>query len=158
MSSLDPTQLIRAKRLGVAEGSAYALMVGMGETYFLACAVRLGASAIEIGWLVSLPLFLGALGPLSALAALSVLRRRKVWAVGAATLQATLLLVLAFVDRSGRLGVPALIAFACLHQIAGMSTGTAWSSWFGDAIPEAERGRYFAHRIRWVQTSTVVGL
>ncbi len=40
---------LRAMRLSALEGVAYALMVGFGETYFLADAVRLGATTLKQG-------------------------------------------------------------------------------------------------------------
>ena len=46
---LDQAQTERALRLSVGEGSAWALMVGLAETYFIADAVRLGASTLQGG-------------------------------------------------------------------------------------------------------------
>ncbi len=54
MSSLDARAVQRALRLSMAEGSAWACMVGLAETYFIATAVHLGASAAELGLTVAL--------------------------------------------------------------------------------------------------------
>ncbi len=158
MAQLDSPTLQRALRLCLIDGAVFALMVGMGETYFLANAVRLRATPIELGWMVTLPLCLGAIGPMLALAALRRLQRRKAWTVGSVLLQASVLLSIALLDHQGHLTVPILIAAASCYQIAGMSGGTAWSSWFGDLVPSEIRGRYFSRRNRWVQVSTLVGL
>ena len=49
----------RALRMSIWEGVVWALMVGLGETYFIADAVRLGASPLELGLIVTLPLGAG---------------------------------------------------------------------------------------------------
>lgn len=130
------------------------MMVGCGELYFVANAVRLGASALEVGLLVSLPLAIGAAGPLATLGALSRLRHRRSWTVAAALTQALVLLSLAGADWIGWLTVPLHILASCLYQICGMAAGTSWGSWYGDLVPEAVRGRFFALRSRVVQIAT----
>ena len=54
------------------EGAVYALMVGCGETYFLANAVRLGASPLQQGLVVTLPLCVGAGGAVLSIAMLAM--------------------------------------------------------------------------------------
>jgi len=145
-------------RLSIAEGSAYAWMVGLGETYVLADAIRLGASRLEQGLVVTLPLFLGALGPLLCLRLLARRKRRKGLAVGAIAAQAANLMLLAVADFLQRSSPALLIALAAVHQVTGQAVGTAWSSWFGDLVPDAVRGRYFARRNRFVYASIGGGM
>jgi len=145
-------------RLSLVEGLLYALMVGCGETYFLPNAIRLGASALEQGLLISMPLFLGALGSLAALRALSRLRGRKGLVVVACLLQGVLLLLLGEGCARGIVDPALLIASFCVHQVLGQAAGTAWSSWYGDLVPAEIRGRYFARRNRGVYLATFAGL
>jgi MFS family permease len=142
-------------RLSAIEGVFYALMVGFGETYFLADAIRLGASTLEQGLLVTLPLCTGALGSVAALALLARHSRRKAIVVAAVAVQLTVLLVLAF-----RPTVPPalLIAGVCLYHACGQAAGTAWSSWYGDLVPREVRGAYFSRRNRFVHLATCAGL
>jgi MFS family permease len=155
---LDRAAVGRAMRLSLLEGMAYALMVGAGEAYFLAYAIRLGAGALEQGLVVSLPLFTGAAGPLLSIGLLARLRRRKTLVVASTALQAATLFALAAAEASG-LGSPALlIAAASLYQVFGQTTGTGWASWYGDLVPQEERGRYFARRNRAVHAATCAGL
>ncbi|NCQ34092.1 hypothetical protein GW813_03220, partial [bacterium] len=70
MSTLEGPLLRRALRLSVAEGSAWALMVGLAESYFIAIAAFLGATPLQFGLVVALPLALGGLGPLTTIALL----------------------------------------------------------------------------------------
>ncbi len=153
-----PPPVARAMRLSVWEGVAYALMVGLGETYFVTDALRLQASPLQAALVVSLPLFVGALGPLAAVRMLAHLRHRRGLAVLTAACQALGLLALALSDALDFSTPEIVIAVACLHQAFGQATGTAWSSWFGDLVPAAVRGRYFAMRTLWVQFATCVGL
>jgi MFS family permease len=148
----------RAMRLSLLEAAFFALMVGCGETYFVACAVRLGASPLELGLVVGLPLALGAAGPVVALWLLSRHRRRRPLVAGAAAVQALSLVALAAADLAGDLDAGLLIAIACLYQMFALAAGTAWSSWYGDLVPVEERGRYFARRNRRVQVATLISV
>lgn len=145
-------------RLSRIDAVVYALMVGLGEAYFLADAVRLGAQPGEVALLVGLPLAVGAVGPVLSLRLLALLGRRKPVVVGAALAQASTLLLLSWLDRSGITTVAGLIAVATAYQVFTQSAGTAWSSWFGDLVPAAVRGRYFARRNRGAYAGTVLGL
>ena len=46
-----PAALRRALRLSLADGVAWALMVGLAETYYIAIAVYLGATPLQLGLL-----------------------------------------------------------------------------------------------------------
>lgn len=148
----------RAMGLSRVDAVLYALMVGLGEAYFLADAVRLGASPAQIALLVGLPLAIGAAGPILALRSLAWLGRRKPVVVGAALGQAALLFLLAALHASASSTVELLIALATLYQVTAQCAGTAWSSWYGDLVPAAERGRYFASRNRGAYAGTMLGI
>jgi len=124
-------------RLSVLDGAAYALMVGFGETYFLADAVRLGATRLQQGLIVTLPLCTGALGSVLSLALLARLRGRKGLVVAAAAVQTALLAALGL---AGPVSPVLLIATVCLYQAFGQAAGTSWSAWYGDLVPKATRG------------------
>jgi MFS family permease len=148
----------RSMRLSVIEGLAFALMVGLGEIYFLADAIRLSATRLEQGLVVTLPLFVGSAGPLLALRLLALLPQRKPLVVGAALLQALALLAVGIMDALGVSSPATLIACACAYHVFGQAVGTAWASWFGDLVPGTVRGNYFARRNRGIYVMTCVGL
>ncbi len=157
MSPTTPELTRRAMRLSIWEGVVWALMVGLGETYFVADAVRLGATALELGLVVTLPLALAGIGPLVTLSLLRVRSRRALATLGASA-QTLTLAVLATLEWTGILTPRSLIAVACIYAMAGQAAGTAWSSWYGDLVPAAERGRYFARRNRAIYVTTCLGL
>jgi len=148
----------RAMSLSRIDAGVYALMVGLGEAYFLADAVRLGATPGEIALLVGLPLALGAAGPILALRLLTMLGRRKPIVVAAAAAQAVVLFALAYLDGTGRMTPRVLIAAASAYQVCAQAAGTAWSSWYGDLVPASIRGGYFASRNRGAYAGTLLGL
>jgi len=113
---------------------------------------------MEIGLLVSLPLAVGAVGPMATLAAIGRLRRRKAWTAAAAFGQAAVLMTLGGLELGGRLTVPVLILAAATYQICAMAAATAWSSWLGDLVPASMRGRYFSLRSRGVQVAICASL
>lgn len=145
-------------KLSMIEGIFYALMVGTGEAYFVADAVRLGASVLAQGLIVTLPLCVGALGPLLTLAVLARWHRRKPVVGVGAFLQAAVLGVMAVADWTGSMTPALLITLACIYQVCAQAVGTAWSSWYGDLVPPAIRGRYFARRNRGVHLATCTAL
>jgi MFS family permease len=155
---LTPAQTHRAMSLGVVEGVCWALMFGFGETYFLANALRLGATTLETALVVTLPLALGAVGPLVALRLLYRAPRRRPVVVSLTALQSAVLVAMSGLDLAGGLTPPRLIALACLYQMCSQGANTAWSSWYGDLVPQELRGRYFARRNRAVHVSTAAAV
>lgn len=158
MGTLNPQDFDRALKLSILEGGAWACMVGLAETYFLATAVHLGASPLQLGLTLALPLALGALGPLTALAILARSETRRRFTAATAWLQVATLLAMSSLLVVDHLTVEFLIGGICLYQITGQAAATAWSSWYGDVVPAAMRGRWFARRNRIVYLSTCAGL
>jgi len=133
-------------------------MVGIGESYLVADALRLGASVFQQGLVVTLPLLVGALGPLLALRLLVRLPHRRPLVLAGCWLQTCNWTGLALLDWLGLNDPTLLVLGACLHQVFGQLTGTAWTSWFGELVPARLRGRFFSRRNRWVYVSTCLGL
>lgn len=145
-------------RLSVVEGCLYAIAVGFGELYFVADAVRAGASPILAGLVATLPLWLGAVGPLLVLWMLGRGVRRRSIVVLAVLAQTTVLGLLAWSCAQPTHTAIIVLVSAAAYQVTGQAAGTAWSSWYGDLVPPAVRGRYFALRNRMVHLCTCLGL
>lgn len=148
----------RGMRLSILEGVAFAMMVGLSEAFFLADAIRLSASRLEQALVVTVPLFLGALGPLLGVLLLAKMRSRKPLVACCALAQSLGLTGLAVATYAGVSSPILLILAATLHGFFGQTSGSAWSSWFGDLVPETVRGRYFGRRNRWAYGATFAAM
>ncbi len=145
-------------RTSLADGALYAAMVGLGELWIVADAVRLGSSPLLLAASVTLPQLVGSLGAVGMLALLRTAATRRPLVMTAVVLQAANLILLGLLTALGLTTPALLVALACLHHLFGMPAGTAWSSWFGDVVPRRLRGRYFGARNRWIHGTTFVAL
>lgn len=151
---LSTADVRRSLALSIVEGACYAVMVGLGEAYFIADAVRLGATSLQIGLLVGLPLAVGGLAATVVVHGLRKLRRRRPLAAGMGALQGAVLLVLSYLESTDRTTAGLLLLIFCIHHACGQVCGALWSSWYGDLVPAGIRGRYFARRARVVHLLT----
>ncbi len=156
--ALERATLRRAMRFSVFEGMLYALMVGMAETYFVADAVRMHATPLEVGLVAALPLCVGGFGAAFGVGFLERLKSRKLLCVTCVVVQALVLMGLIAAQALGFSNPLELILGVCLYQVCGQLGGTTWSSWYGDLVPSPLRGRYFSHRTRLVHLTTFVGI
>ncbi|MCB9730069.1 MAG: MFS transporter [Deltaproteobacteria bacterium] len=154
----DDATRARTLRRSVVEGGLYALMAGLGELYFVADAIRLGASATVIVLVATLPVFVGSLGALGAVQLLARAVGRRALTVGAVLAQTAVLTALSLTDGLHVASPTSMLVLASLYQALGQAANTSWSSWFGDVVPAETRGDYFARRNRWVYLLTFAGL
>lgn len=147
-----------AMRRSVAEGGFYALMFGFAELYFVPDGVRMGASSIEVGLLVGLPLAAGAMGAWVGLHVLRWSGHRRPVVVTGVSAQATILLLAAWMQWTGHGTLPRLVAIVCTYHFCAQLHGASWSSWLGDLVPARIRGRYFSHRTRVVHLTSFAAL
>lgn len=157
-ATLSPRDLDTAMYRSVVEGILFALMVGVGESYFVANAIRIGASPFELGLVIALPLLVGSLGPAIALRVLRLTPFRRRIVVAAASGQACVLFLLSASNLLGCLTVPLLVAALCVYQLCSQAAGTVWASWYGDLVPLRLRASWFARRTRLVHLATFLGL
>jgi MFS family permease len=155
---LAPDAIRRAMRLSLFDAAAYASMVGLGEVFFVPNAVLVGATRLELGLVVALPLSVGALGPALAIFAMGRIRRRRPLVVATAAGQALLLAVLAAWNLAGALTPWRLIGAASAFGACGQAAGALWGSWYGDLVPEKQRARYFSVRNRGAYLGTLTSL
>lgn len=150
-------------KYSIRDAKAYAVMLGAGEAFFSPLAVFLQATSLQLGVLLSVPVFLGSL-----LQAVSVWctersssRRRIV--VVSAVCGAALLLPIALLPVAappGEFTVWVLIVLAVCYFTAQGFALPPWSSLIGDLVPEETRGRFFAKRNKqsaiWTFLATVL--
>jgi MFS family permease len=141
-----------------ADGMAFSVMVGAGETYLVPFALALGIAAGQASLLATLPILAGSLLQLAAPAGVRRLGSYRRWVVGCAALQALCFVPLVAGALAG--GMPALGLFAvgAAYWGFGMATGPAWNAWVGTLVPARLRARFFARRARLSQLALLVGI
>ncbi len=144
----------QGRTLSVFDGSFYAVMVGLAESFYSVFAILLKATDVQLGLLGSLPQFLGSLAQLFSNRLVKLFGTRKRLVVTGASLQGLMLIPIGLVFLAGRFSVVALIATVSAYFIFGLLVSPAWGSWMGDLVEENERGIYFGKRNKVVGTIT----
>jgi len=153
-----PRHVRKDLRAVYGDGVGYSVMVGAGETYIPAFALALGMSEVLAGWIVSIPLLLGATLQLVSPLVIQRLQSHRKWVIACAGAQAVCcsgFVVMALVH-----GLPPLLLFviATLYWGTGMASGPAWNTWVGTLVPRRVRAAYFARRSRGCQAAVLLGL
>lgn len=147
-------------RAGMADGAAFSLMVGMGETYLAAFALALGLGGTAAGLVATVPMLAGALMQLAGPWAVGWLGSHKRWVVLCASCQgASLALAPLALLGMGSAVFAGFFVFlaATLYWACGLATGPAWNTWMEQVIPHRVRTHYFAGRVRLSQFCLLVG-
>jgi MFS family permease len=154
----EPRRLRRDLSLIRADGVAFSLMVGVGETYLAAFALATGASDVLAGLLSALPMVAGGALQLVAPSAMHRASSYRSWIVMWAGLQAASFLPLVIAALVG--AAPPLLLFACagLYWGAGLATAPAWNAWMTQLVPARIRGSYFGARQSAAQMGVLAGL
>jgi len=156
--SNDP-KVDRSLRHAVRDGVSYSIMSGAGETYFMAYALFLGATAAQVSLIAAAPPLLGALTQLLAawLSARNGARRHLIL-TGALLHALTWFPIIWLPYFFPEHAVPVLIAcIACYHGWIGLGA-PLWGSLMGDLVPARRRGRFFGWRNRLMSVTNFVAL
>jgi hypothetical protein len=129
-------------------------MIGTAETFAFIFAVRAGVPASSLGWLATLPVFLGALFqwilpqwiPFSRLK-ISILFCHFVQIAGLVVLAASVFWTQAV--------VPFLMLGLSLYWIGGMLSGPLWLDWMSPWLPYQRFTKFLSRRNTWVAVSTL---
>jgi MFS family permease len=150
-------------RASAIDGTAFNLMVGLGETYLPAFILALGLGEIAAGMVVAIPLLVGATLQLIAPAGVCWLGSNRLWVVSCALVQGACFLPLAAMAWWGTHPdwfVALLVgsyAIASVYWGAGLAGGPPWNSWIETIVPLRVRASFFAWRSRLGQAGLLVG-
>ena len=150
------TNLIRSSlKTSTIEGSWWAVMYGMVETYFGAFFEILKYSSYEISILTTFPIFVGACAQNLSNNIYHYLQSRKTLLVILKLLQSTL------IPSIYLIGIWAnnffiFLFFICIYFIVALSQMSPWTSWMGYLVPDRIRGRYFGNRSQIVRIATLI--
>jgi len=143
-------QIKSSLRISTVEGSWWAVMYGMVETYFGAFFEFLKYSSYEISILSTLPIFIGAVFQNLTGWFYDILRSRKILLIILKCIQTITIPLILFVGySSGEYYL--LLAFICFYYVVAMSQMSPWTSWMGYLVPGRLRGRYFGNRSQVVR-------
>lgn len=144
-------------RASVADGAAFSVMVGIGETYFPAFVLALGLGEIASGLVASVPLLIGAMLQLISPLAVTWLGSNRRWVITCVWLQALSFVPLAIGALAGRMSAVAVFAAVSLYWGAGLGAGPAWNTWMETVVPFRVRAPFFAMRTRLGQGGVLLG-
>lgn len=142
----DAARLGKTLRYSVVDGAFSAAMIGFGESFFVAYALFMNATTLQVGLLSSLPPALGSLIQFFSNRLIRAFGSRKQIVVNAALFQGLMYVPVALVFFFGPGRIWHLVVFACIYWIFGMILSPAWNSWMGDLVSEDRRGAYFGRR------------
>lgn len=144
-------------RFSLVEGSAFSLMVGMGETYLPAFVLWMGLGNVLSGLITTIPLLAGACLQLIAPRMVQHVGSYRKWVVICATVQAGTFLLLVASCLAGAL--PAWLAYlsATIYWAGGLAASGAWNSWMGTLIPPRVQVGFFTKRTRLTQATVFLG-
>ncbi len=150
------TNVIRSSlKTSTIEGSWWAVMYGMVETYFGAFFEILRYTSFEISILTTFPIFIGAFVQSLSNKIYHYLQSRK-------TLLVILKLIQSFLIPSIYLiglwfnNFFIFLFFICIYFIIALSQMPPWTSWMGYLVPGRIRGRYFGNRAQIIRIATLI--
>lgn len=152
------SRLQRDLALSTADGSAFSVAVGIGESYLPAFVLAIGGGHVPAGLVATLPMVAGAVLQLAAPAAIRRVGSLKRWVVLCAAVQSLSFVPLFAMALAGSARVGLVFLAAAVYWASGMSTGPAWNTWIASIVPGRLRAHYFAWRSRAAQISVFLGL
>ncbi|MBU0640177.1 MAG: MFS transporter [Planctomycetes bacterium] len=148
----------RDLRASVADGTAFSLTVGLGESYLPAFVLAVGLTEVTAGLIATVPLLVGAVVQLVSPHAVRRIGSHRRWVLACATIQSLSLLPLVIAAGLGHISTTAVLMVAALYWSAGMAAGPAWNTWIGRLVPRPVRPRFFATRTLITQLAVLTGL
>ncbi len=149
--------LRRDLALSVGDGTAFGMMVGIGETYVPAFMLFLGMGDVFAGLITTVPLLIGSVLQLISPWAVRSLGSHRKWVTLCAGMQGLCFLPLLAASLMGMISPFVAMFVATIYWGAGLGTGPAWNTWQGTLIPRAIRTHFFARRARLQQIATLTG-
>jgi MFS family permease len=144
MSRIDTIQRRRTLRFSYFEGSFYAVMVALAESFALFFAVKRGLTPTQVGLISTVPLMLGALG--NWLVPQLISDRKLKWGVvGSVVIQIVGVALLVVATRSENHFAWCFAAMS-LYWLGQMTAAPLWMDWISGWLPQQRFGRFISRR------------
>ncbi len=153
----DSPPLRRDLSMSVGDGTAFGVMVGIGETYVPAFMLFVGMGDVFAGLITTIPLLVGSILQLVSPWAVRTLGSHRRWVVICAGMQGLCFLPLLAAALLGTIAPWIAMIVATIYWGSGLATGPAWNTWQGTLVPRSIRTHFFARRARLQQIATLVG-
>ncbi|HTU61408.1 MAG TPA: MFS transporter, partial [Polyangiales bacterium] len=141
--------------MSIVDGVLFALMLGVSESYFGACALALGHGDTALALLATLPLFAGSLAQAFTSPLVLCLGSRKRLVAAGALIQALTHLGLIAIAALALPSFWLLLGLIILYYVSGMIIQPAWGAWMGELTERRDRERFFAVRSTCMSVSTL---
>lgn len=137
----------KSVKASIKDAIAWAAMCGLNEPYSVPFAMSLGANAMGVGLLRSLPYLVSSIFQLFAQRFVLFMGRCKKALLFAVFTQSMSLFAAAFtVFLPQPFSLPAFIAMMVIYTMAGTMAAPPWSALMGEYIPASKRGNFFGFR------------
>ncbi len=133
-------------------------MVGLGETYFVAYAIKLGFSDLQASLLATLPMVIGGVFQLFVPNIINFIGSYKIWTVGGAFLQALSFVPLFLEFEIVKTNYWFLFFIVTLYWIFNLGIGPSWNTWISKIIDREDLDDFFTKRSFFVSFGSLVGL
>lgn len=144
MSRIDTIQRRRTLRFSYFEGSFYAVMVALAESFALFFAVKRGLTPTQVGLISTVPLMLGALG--NWLVPQLISDHRLKWGVVGSVLIQIIGVALLVVSTQEENHFVWCFAALSLYWLGQMTAAPLWMDWISGWLPQQRFGRFISRR------------
>lgn len=159
MARHDESPTLRSDlRASIADGTAYSVMVGIGEAYLPAFVLAVGLGEVRAGLTATIPVLAGSVLQLAAPALIRRLGSHRRWVLICGCIQAAVFLPLLAAAIGGRIPWPVVVLIATFYWGAALGAGPAWNTWMARLVPLRLRAPFFARRSLMSQLGILVGL
>ena len=141
--------------LSTTEGTFWAVMYGMGESYISVLAVHLGFSAFQISFLNSFPQFIGSCFQLLSATIKNQFKSIRKFVVIISLIQSLMWIVIIITIKYYP-SYTIILIWSCLYFSIASVIGPAWTAWMGYFVPDRLRARYFGKRNRIIGFVTFI--
>ncbi len=149
--------LRRDLTMSIGDGTAFGMMVGIGETYVPAFMLFVGMGEVFAGLITTVPLLIGSILQLISPWAVQKLGSHRRWVVLSSGTQGLCFLPLLTAALTQSISPWLAMSVAAIYWGSGLATGPAWNTWQGTLIPRTIRTHFFARRARLQQIATMTG-
>lgn len=138
------------------EAVASSTMTATCDNFMNAFALHLGATSLQMGFLTAFPQLLGSIMQMVSVWLGTVLNRKLLVLVAAATQCVLMFAIMLLAWQSDGSLVKTFIILVVLYHGASHTIQPQWRAWMGSIVPQKSRGVFFAGRTRLTMATTLI--